>query len=438
MNKNKGKFDVKCHASWLTADFIMNFAQVMKSHEKETIVSKRMKTCVRLACTDLNTKQVIAVFPNGDKNMRGKDEDKTNFSVCLKSFNEVLKTLGLNKYLNFHGNKGGTYDIILIDLEALDVELYGRKVGERKPMNIIEALADSVRKTSLIKIKASQSLPTIENEEKEEKEVENSEPPKLFQDSTVLPGVEPAVVKSVGTKARQKKKKEDDSITIIRKYSVKVLREAYYIGILVKYALKIGIKMDLTEIVNVLTNNYFLEFTSSFKNSQELKTRICSGKLSTIFSLASDNTLRYKPQGQGQGITSFAELEAKYRLANDIQVISLMVYDPHNEWRNTVNTSYIEEFSMRTFTDDTKVVGVQARWECTPSALWKAWEEFHRPIIGRYHYLGIPEVPLPFIKPETIPPVLSWGGLVTGQSNKELEKMRNTALLLMADLNAAA
>ena len=436
MNKNKGKFDVKCHASWLTADFIMNFAQVMKSHEKETIVSKKMKTCVRLACTDLNTKQTIAVFPNGDKNMRGKDEDKTSFSVCLKSFNEVLKTLGLDKYLNFHGNKGGTYDIILIDLEALDVELYGRKVGERKPMNIIEALADSVRKTSLIKIKASQSLPTIENEEKEEKEVENSEPPKSFQDSTVLPGVEPAVTRSIGTRPRQKKKDSPTLTSTRRSYSPKLLREARYIGILAKYGPKIKMKMDLREIVGILTNNYLLEFTDVFSNSQELKTRICSGKLSTVFSLASDSTIRYK--AMGQGIVSFTELNMKYQMSNDIQEASLLVYDPHHEWRNSVNSSYVDTFDIKSFSRASEVCAVCAHWGCTPVALYNAFKEFHLPIAGRYQYITMPEVPLPFIKNDIIPSLPDLSGIVTGESSKELEKFRNTIILYLADLNATA
>ena len=430
MNKNKGKFDVKCHASWLTAGFIMNFAQVMKSHEKETIVSKKMKTCVRLACTDLNTKQVIAVFPNGDKNMRGKDEDKTNFSVCLKSFNEVLKNLELDEYLSFHGNKGGTYSIGTIDLESLNTELYGKS---NEPMDIVEALADSVRKTSLIKIKASQSLPVIENEG--EKEVENPESSKNSQDSIVLPGVEPAVTRSIGT-PRQKKKDILTSTSTRRSYSPKLLREARYIGILAKYGPKIKMKMDLREIVGILTNNYLLEFTDVFSNSQELKTRICSGKLSTVFSLASDSTIRYK--AMGQGITSFTELNMKYQMSNDIQEASLLVYDPHHEWRNSVNSSYVDTFDIKSFSRASEVCAVCAHWECTPVALYNAFKEFHLPIAGRYQYITMPEVPLPFIKNDIIPSLPDLSGIVTGESSKELEKFRNTIILYLADLNATA
>lgn len=429
---NKGKFDVKCHASWLTAKFIMNFARVMKSHENETIVSKKIQMCVRLACTDPNTKQVIAVFPNGDKNMRGKDEDKTSFAVCLKSFNEVLKTLGLNKYLNFQGNKGGTYEIGLVDVEALNTELYG-KTGET-PLNIIEALSNNVRKASLSKIKASQSLPVIENER--ERDVENSEPPKSSRGSIVLPpGVEPAVTRSF-SKSQQKKKDSPTSTSIRRSYSPKLLREARYIGILAKYGPKIKMKMDLREIVGILTNNYLLEFTDVFSNSQELKTRICSGKLSTVFSLASDSTIRYK--AMGQGIVSFTELNMKYQMSNDIQEASLLVYDPHHEWRNSVNSSYVDTFDIKSFSRASEVCAVCAHWGCTPVALYNAFKEFHLPIAGRYQYITMPEVPLPFIKSEIIPSLPDLSGIVTGESSKELEKLRNTIILYLADLNATA
>ena len=320
---NKGKFDVRCHATWLTAKFIISFAQVMMKYKNETIKSDKMYTCVRLACTDPETRKPFAVFPNKDGNTRGKDKKDTSFSVSLKSFNEVLKNLGLDKYLSFHGNKGGTYSIGTIDLESLNTELYGKS---NEPMDIVEALADSVRKTSLIRIKASQSLPVIENEG--EKEVENSEPPKNSRDSIVLPGVEPAVTRSIGT-PRQKKKDSPTSTSTRRSYSPKLLREARYIGILAKYGPKIKMKMDLREIVGILTNNYLLEFTDVFSNSQELKTRICSGKLSTVFSLASDSTIRYK--AMGQGIVSFTELNMKYQMSNDIQEASLLVYDPHHD-----------------------------------------------------------------------------------------------------------
>lgn len=426
---NKGKFDVRCHSTWLTAKFIISFARVMKKHENKTILSREMYEAVRLACTDPDTRKPFAVFPNKDENTRGKDKKDTSFSISLKSFNEVLKNLGLDKYVDFHGNKGGKYSIGIIDLKSLNIELYGKS---EEPMDIVEALADRIRKTSLSKIKASQALPIVEEEESkvEKNEAKKEEQP---QDSTALPGVEPAVVRSI---SKPQPKKKDSLTSTRRSYSAEILREGRYIGILAKYALKEDMKMTLTEIVSILTNNYFLEFTDVFKNSQELKSRICSGKLSTVFNVASDNTIMYK--SAGQGIVSFADLEAKYSLINDVQVADLIVYDPHQEWRNSVNTSYIEEFTMRSFTAAPQVCGVRAHWGCTPSALYKAWREFHLPIAGRYHYIGMPAVPLPFIKPEVMPSLEDWAGLVTGKASKELEKMRNTILLYLADLNATA
>ena len=429
---NKGKFDVRCHATWLTAKFIISFAQVMMKYKNETIKSDKMYTCVRLACTDPETRKPFAVFPNKDGNTRGKDKKDTSFSVSLKSFNEVLKNLGLDKYLSFHGNKGGTYSIGTVDLESLNTELYGKS---NEPMDIVEALADSVRKTSLIKIKASQSLPIIENEG--EKDVENPEPPKSSQDSIVLPpGVEPAVTRSIGTRPRQKKKDSPISTSTRRSYSPKLLREARYIGILAKYGPKIKMKMDLREIVGILTNNYLLEFTDVFSNSQELKTRICSGKLSTVFSLASDSTIRYK--AMGQGIVSFTELNMKYQMSNDIQEASLLVYDPHHEWRNSVNSSYVDTFDIKSFSRASEVCAVRAHWGCTPVSLYNAFREFHLPIAGRYQYITMPEVPLPFIKNDIIPSLPDLSGIVTGESSKELEKFRNTIILYLADLNATA
>ena len=407
---NKGKFDVRCHATWLTARFIISFAQVMMKYKNETIKSDKMYTCVRLACTDPETRKPFAVFPNKDGNTRGKDKKDTSFSVSLKSFNEVLKNLGLDKYLSFHGNKGGTYSIGTIDLESLNTELYGKS---NEPMDIVEALADSVRKTSLIRIKASRSLPIIENEG--EKEVENPESPKNSQD---------------------KKKDSPTSTSTRRSYSPKLLREARYIGILAKYGPKIKMKMDLREIVGILTNNYLLEFTDVFSNSQELKTRICSGKLSTVFSLASDSTIRYK--AMGQGIVSFTELNTKYQMSNDIQEASLLVYDPHHEWRNSVNSSYVDTFDIKSFSRASEVCAVCAHWGCTPVALYNAFREFHLPIAGRYQYITMPEVPLPFIKNDIIPSLPDLSGIVTGESSKELEKFRNTIILYLADLNATA
>ena len=429
---NKGKFDVRCHATWLTARFIISFAQVMMKYKNETIKSDKMYTCVRLACTDPETRKPFAVFPNKDGNTRGKDKKDTSFSVSLKSFNEVLKNLDLDKYLNFHGNKGGTYSIGTIDLESLNAELYGKS---NEPMNIIEALADRVRKTSLSKIRASQQQSlSIEGENASNKEEPQEEAaPAVPEDMNK--GKEEEKLAETIRKPHQKKSSPASLITR-RSYSPKLLREARYIGILAKYGPKIKMKMDLREIVGILTNNYLLEFTDVFSNSQELKTRICSGKLSTVFSLASDSTIRYK--AMGQGIVSFTELNMKYQMSNDIQEASLLVYDPHHEWRNSVNSSYVDTFDIKSFSRASEVCAVCAHWECTPVALYNAFREFHLPIAGRYQYITMPEVPLPFIKNDIIPSLPDLSGIVTGESSKELEKFRNTIILYLADLNATA
>ena len=273
--------------------------------------------------------------------------------------------------------------------------------------------------------------------EKKTSEEDKPEPPKSSPVGVVLPpGIEPVVTGSVGTRPRQKKKDSPISISTRRSYSPKLLREARYIGILEKYGPKIKMKMDLREIVGILTNNYLLEFTDVFSNSQELKTRICSGKLSTVFSLASDSTIRYK--ATGQGIVSFTELNMKYQMSNDIQEASLLVYDPHHEWRNSVNSSYVDTFDIKSFSQASEVCAVRAHWGCTPVALYNAFSEFHRPIVGRYQYITMPEVPLPFIKNDIIPSLPDLSGIVTGESSKELEKFRNTIILYLADLNATA
>ena len=230
--------------------------------------------------------------------------------------------------------------------------------------------------------------------------------------------------------------KKNQSSTIVgftrRTYSPSILREGYYIGILAKaYP-----SFTIDRIVKILSNNYLLVFTDSFKTSQELKTRICTGKLSTIFSITSDGRIGYKPQGQG--IVSFNDLKTKYYASNDIQKASIIVYDPYSTWRESVNTSYINDISeVRSFTSAPQVCGCTAHWGCTPSALYRAWKEFHLPLQGKYHYLDEVKVPLPFIKEEILPDFDNWARFFADEEiTPEIETFRNTILLYWADMRA--
>ena len=247
---------------------------------------------------------------------------------------------------------------------------------------------------------------------------------------------EPEVVEEVEqTKpvtVKKRKPKDVVSYGVTRRtYAPKILLESYYIGILAK-----ACGFAIEDIVKILTNNLLLEFTKSFKTAQELKTRIYSGKLSTIFSVTSDSRIGYKPQGQG--IVSFSDLKSKFYSLNYIQEASIMVYDPHGTWRENVNPNYVDPISIRSFTSAPVVCGCTARWGCTPSALYRAFKEFHLPIQGKYHYLNEVEIPLPFIKEEIFPSLEDWGALfVNKELTPDMEKLRNTAILYWADLNAS-
>jgi hypothetical protein len=238
-------------------------------------------------------------------------------------------------------------------------------------------------------------------------------------------------VKSAVTVVRKRKTKQEVSCGVTRRtYAPKILLEGYYISILAK-----AYGYDIEKIVRILTNNLLLEFTESFKTSQELKARIYSGKLSTVFSVTSDNHIGYK--AQGQGIVSFSDLKTKFYSLNYIQEASIMVYDPHGVWRENVNSNYVDPTSIRMFTSAPEVCGCTAHWGCTPSALYNAFKEFHLPIQGKFHYLNKVEIPLPFIKEEIFPNLMDHAMLfMNNELTPDMEKLRNTALLYWADLNA--
>ena len=400
---NKGKLKLKCHESWLTAKFILSLAETLKSHEGKTVSSKEMRTIVGTAC-----KKSAALVPNNDKNMRGLDPEKTKFSETLNNFSEILKRLGIAESLSFKGRRGGAWTIIKVDVQDLSLQLEGVDI-----MSLLEGTF--FKKKTEVKVEKPVIKVPVEEKPVKDEPINKEE-----------------VVETLSKAPSRKPRKKSELTVTRRSYPVELLREAYWIGILVRY----NPRLKLEEIVNILTNNYLKEYFDLFKVSQDLKTRICSGKLSSIFSIASDGTLMYKPQGQG--IVSFADLKAKYYLANDIQYVDMMIYDPHHEWRNNINTTYVDSFSVRSFSAAPQVCGCRAHWGCTPSALYQAWREFHLPIAGRYHYIGEPEIPLPWIKPEAIPTLENWAGLVTGEPSKELERIKNTVLLYLADIAAAA
>lgn len=238
-------------------------------------------------------------------------------------------------------------------------------------------------------------------------------------------------LKSTVTVVKKRKPKQEVSCGVTRRtYAPKILLEGYYIGILAK-----ACGYDIEKIVRILTNNLLLEFTESFKTSQELKTRIYSGKLSTVLSVTSDNHIGYK--AQGQGIVSFSDLKTKFYSLHYMQEASIMVYDPYGTWRENVNSNYVDPTSIRSFTSAPGVCGCTARWGCTPSALYNAFKEFHLPIQGKFHYLNEVEIPLPFIKEEIFPNLMDYAALfMNDELTPDMEKLRNTAILYWADLNA--
>lgn len=311
-------------------------------------------------------------------------------------------------------------DQLINNLVGQEDDAISSYVKDYNEHRIVSQKTDPSPKTENVDKRIEQAKQALLDDEKKEEE---GEPASEVKAETEQP-------KPVAVVKKRKPKQEVSCGVTRRTYAPKILLEGYYIGILAK-----ACGFAIEEIVKILTNNLLLEFTESFKTSQELKARIYSGKLSTVFSVTSDNYIGYK--AQGQGIVSFSDLKTKFYSLNYMQEASIMVYDPHGVWRENVNSNYVDPTSIRMFTSAPEVCGCTARWGCTPSALYNAFKEFHLPIQGKFHYLNKVEIPLPFIKEEIFPNLMDHAVFfMNNELTPDMEKLRNTAILYWADLNA--